>query len=158
MLLTIVTGYAGRNAKVETLQDGINAINFSLAESHKYTDKKTGEIKDKTTWIDVSYYRSPGKSTDIADYILKGTQLLVQGRVTASTYTNKNGKILPVLKLYADRIELLSKPKDSSDAQPTETTPPMKPATQSQTPPKEPPAPSDQEVIAQTVSEDDIPF
>ena len=164
MLLTIVTGYAGRDAKIETLQDGTNAINFSLAESYKYTDKETGEIKDKTTWIDVSYYRSPGKSTSIAEHIKKGTQLLVQGRVTASTYTNKNGKVLPVLRLYADKVELLAKPKDSSDAQPTAPELPTKPAKQTQTPPTKEPAqteqketpPTEQELIQKSI--DDIPF
>jgi single-strand DNA-binding protein len=112
MLKLIVTGYAGREARVSTLPDGTQAINFSLAESYNYVDKESGEIQEKTTWIDVSYYRRSDQSVEVAKYIKKGTQLLIEGRVTASTYTNEKGKTLPVMKLYAQNIELLSQPRE----------------------------------------------
>ncbi len=118
----IVTGYVGRDAKVATFQDGTNAINFSLAESQKFVDKETGEIKEKTTWFDCSYYRRPGQSVEVAQYLKPGTLILVTGKVTATTYTNKNGKVLPALRLYVNELELLSsakdKPTENSQKQP----------------------------------------
>ena len=114
MQVIFVTGYAGRDAQVNTLQDGTNAINFSLGESYRYVDKQTGEEIEKTTWYDVSYMRKSGQSTKVAKHIKKGTQILIQGRVTASTYTTKSGKVVPILKLYADRVELLSQPRTES--------------------------------------------
>ncbi len=115
MQITLVIGYLGKDASVNRFNDGNQVINFSVAETVKFdrSDKDTGEITEakETTWYDCSYYRNADASVKIAKYLKKGTLVSVTGRVSATLYKGKNGSMVPNLKLFVSKVELLAGPK-----------------------------------------------
>jgi single-strand DNA-binding protein len=81
------------------------AISFSLAVTEKWKDKQ-GQQQSNTTWIRCTIWRKADQ-TKIAEYLKKGTRLLVEGRPTANAYLNKDNKAVGVLDLRVDDFEFL---------------------------------------------------
>lgn len=71
-----LTGYVG-NVDMRYLPDGTSVTNFSLACTDRWTDKNTGQKKEKTTWYRCAAWR--GAAEIIAQYVQKGSWLLVKG-------------------------------------------------------------------------------
>lgn len=113
MLKLQVIGNCGNNAKVN-VSNNKKIINFSLA-----TNRKTANGDELTTWIDCSIWKDEKESTEIQKYLEKGTKLYCEGFPVVSTYTNKQGVVLPSLKLNVNYIEILSK-KLTDQEKPTE--------------------------------------
>lgn len=77
----IITGNIGKNAEVIQTRDGREVLTFSVAVS---------ETKDEVpTWYDVFVN---GKYDKMVSYLVKGTRVLVRGRLRAGMWTNQQGK------------------------------------------------------------------
>ena len=96
-------GAAGdTNSKVAT---------FSLATTERYKDRN-GEIKENTEWHSIVAWRG---LADLAErYIRKGTQLYIEGRLKTRSWQDQNGVTRYQTDVVADKIDLLSRPKDSA--------------------------------------------
>jgi single-stranded DNA-binding protein len=70
----------GRTANIETkaFKDGTPYKSFSLAIQKKWTNKETGEIEKKTTWINCQIIGNFHKVLDLA---LAGGQICVLGEL-----------------------------------------------------------------------------
>lgn len=108
---TIVVGYVGGDVRLDVLKDGTHVASFSLAVTETWQDD--GERKERTTWFRVSVWRE--KALHIARYVKKGVRLLVEGRVDADAYLDKNQRPAASLKLTALDIRFLS-PVSAADA------------------------------------------
>lgn len=96
-----IIGHLGSDAEVKTTQQGRELIKFSVA-----TTKKIGE-ESQTTWHDCVKWLYEGKGKGIADYLLKGTRVWVEGEVQANAYLDKDGKARASLNVNVQAIELL---------------------------------------------------
>lgn len=77
----IITGNLGKDAEVIQTRDGRGALTFSVA---------VNEGKDEVpTWYDVFVN---GKYDKMVSYLVKGTRVLVRGRLRAGMWTNQQGK------------------------------------------------------------------
>lgn len=96
-------GAAGdTNSKVAT---------FSLATTERYKDRN-GEVKENTEWHSIVAWRG---LADLAErYIRKGTQLYIEGRLKTRSWQDQNGITRYLTDIVADKIDLLSRPKDSA--------------------------------------------
>lgn len=92
MLLCEVIGFVGSDAKKTD-----KGCSFNV--SHKYKEKGI----DKTLWIScfINY------ETKIGEYLKTGVPVYVNGDITISTYTTRDGQILPSVTMSVKRIELL---------------------------------------------------
>ncbi len=106
MLKTFLTGNIGRDAELRTLDSGTTAISFNVAVTEKYKDR-SGQQVENTTWVNCTKWVQPGGSTKIADYLKKGTKVLVEGKPSARAYTANTGEAKASLELRVDNIELL---------------------------------------------------
>lgn len=101
MIKLQVIGNCGKDATVNTVGQK-TVINFTVAHTEKYTSQ--GETKEKTTWVDCSYWTDRVK---IADYLLKGKSVFVEGSPEVRTYQKNDGTTGASLSLRVRDIQLL---------------------------------------------------
>ena len=80
-------GNLGKDPEIRTFQSGSKCATFSLATSKRYRDNN-GEQKEQTQWHTVKVL---GRSADTLQQlgVKKGTQMLVEGELTYSTWTDQ---------------------------------------------------------------------
>jgi single-strand DNA-binding protein len=102
-------GHIGKDASIN-VQGERKAINFSVAVTKKYKNAD-GVPVEKTTWISCAIWRKASDEVKIAQYILKGTQVFVEGEISASGYKNDKGEFVSSLNLLVNDIKLLASVK-----------------------------------------------
>ena len=100
----IIVGHLGRDQETRYTPQGPAVSNFSLATSERRKDK-SGEQQDITTWFRVSLW---GKQAEnIGQYLLKGRQVYVEGRLRTEEYTDREGNKRMSLEVSATDVQLL---------------------------------------------------
>ena len=97
MIKTIFNGTLGKDATVNVAGE-TKVINFPVAVNVGYGDKK------KTIWIDCSRF---GVKVGVADFLKKGTRVLVEGEPDIRTYQTKDGNTGASFTLRVTEVELL---------------------------------------------------
>ena len=86
----IVLGNVGKDPDIRTFQDGSKVANFSMATSDVWTDRKTGERKEKTEWHKITVINE--KIVDvIAKYVRKGSKILIEGQLHTRKWDDGSG-------------------------------------------------------------------
>jgi single-strand DNA-binding protein len=96
---TLIIGNVGGEVTLRTTTTGKQVANFSVAVNERFGDQ------EQTTWFQVVTWEQLAQIA--ADHIDKGQLLLVEGRVSASTWTDQNGGVQVALKLTARNIRFL---------------------------------------------------
>jgi single-strand DNA-binding protein len=111
--ITIV-GYLGKDPEIRHTPQGTAVCNFTVATTEKRKDR-TGEAQDVTTWFRVSAW---GRQAEIASqYLAKGRQVYVEGRLRQEEYTDKDGNRRQSLEVTATDIHFLGvKPGEAKAA------------------------------------------
>jgi len=82
-------GHLGRDPEVRYLPDGMAVCNFPVASSEKWTDKHTGEKKERTEWLRCNAF---DRLAEICgEYLVKGSLVYVEGKLQTRKYTDKDG-------------------------------------------------------------------
>lgn len=97
-------GNIGKDAVINTNKDR-KAISFNIAVNESYT--KDNVKHEKTTWVNCTLWKAADKSTEIAQYLTKGKQVAVTGKVYADAYKNDQSEAVGVLNLQVRDLELL---------------------------------------------------
>lgn len=106
--ITII-GRLGSDAEIKDLTSN-QVINFSVAVSENYTNK-SGEKVEQTIWFECAKW---GNNTSVAQYLKKGTQVYVTGKVSNRAWISEQGSAKCVNGINVMAIELLgSKSSDS---------------------------------------------
>jgi single-strand DNA-binding protein len=86
-----------------------------VAVNRKWTDSKTGEQREKTTWFRVSAWNKLAETC--TQYVHKGMRILVSGEVDASAWIGQDGEAKATLELTARDVKFLgSKDGDRANA------------------------------------------
>jgi single-strand DNA-binding protein len=86
----ILIGNLGKDPEVRYTPDGRAVANFNIATSESWTDKATNEKKEKTEWHRIVVW---GKTAEnCAEYLSKGRQVYIEGRLQTREWTNKEGQ------------------------------------------------------------------
>jgi single-strand DNA-binding protein len=84
----ILVGNLGRDPEVRATPSGQSVCNFSVATTERFTDR-AGQQRDQTEWHNVVVW---GKQADLCgQYLKKGRQVYVEGRLTTRQYEAKDG-------------------------------------------------------------------
>jgi len=105
--ITIV-GYLGRDPELTYTPNGNAACKFSIA-----TTEKRGQ-EEKTTWFRVTTWGKQAETCN--EYLRKGLQAYVTGRVSLQEYTDKDGSQRSSLEVTASDVRFLSSKSDSQEA------------------------------------------
>jgi single-strand DNA-binding protein len=99
----ILIGHLGRDAETKFTPSGAAATRFSVATSRRWKDQQTGDFKEETNWTNVILWRSE----NLANYLLKGKQVYVEGRIQTRSYDDKDGKKVYATEVVAEEVILL---------------------------------------------------
>jgi single-strand DNA-binding protein len=100
----ILVGNLGRDAELRYTPGGAAIAKFSLATTEKWTDK-SGSQQERTEWHNIDLW---GKQAEtLAEYLTKGKQVYVEGRLQSDEYTDKEGIKRKSIRVRCDRVVLL---------------------------------------------------
>lgn len=106
----IIIGFCGRDPEIRYMPNSDQLTNISVATTESWTDKSTGEKKELTEWHRITFYR---KLAEIAgQYLKKGAQVYVEGRLKTRKYTDKNGIERYQTEIIADQMQMLGQKHD----------------------------------------------
>ncbi len=111
----ILIGNLGNAGELKVFGDGNTVLNFSVATSEKWTDKQTGEKKEKTEWHRCKLFGKRGQS--LAQYMTKGTKVAVTGAIETRSY-DKDGVKHYATEIKVLDVELLGGPKAGTNTAP----------------------------------------
>jgi single-strand DNA-binding protein len=110
----IVAGNLGQDPEVRYLSNGDSVANFSVAVTETWKDA-SGERKEKTEWFRAVCFK---RQAEIAgEYLKKGSQVLVEGRLQTRQYEAKDGTTKYVTELRVDSFTMLGSRPDSQGEQ-----------------------------------------
>ena len=102
--IAIVAGNLGRDPEVRFTQSGRAVANLSVATSEVWTDQE-GNRQERTEWHRVVVF---GKSAEsCGQYLAKGRQVCVQGRIQTRKWTDQNGQDRYTTEIVAQRVDFL---------------------------------------------------
>ncbi len=108
---TIVIGHLGKDPEMRYTPTGVPVTSFSVATSRRWSDQN-GQQQEKTTWFRVTCWR---KNAELAaQYLKKGSRVLVEGDIDASAYTDREGNPRASLELTATNIRFMSSREESA--------------------------------------------
>jgi len=107
MAIALIHGCLGRDAEMRYTAKGAPVVNFSVATDDGFGDDKT------TIWWDCSFFGE--RAEKVLDYLVKGKEVAIAGRLTQDTY-EKDGEKKTKTKVTV--IELsLGKNRPNGDGQ-----------------------------------------
>jgi single-strand DNA-binding protein len=156
----ILLGHLGKDAETKFTPSGTSVSKFSLATNRRTKDQQTGEWKDTTDWHNIVMWRTE----NVANYLLKGKQIYLEGRLESRSYEDKDGQKRYITEVVCEGASVIllggtggrgdvSEPGGEYDRVVS-----MPRSAQRQQPaPSQAQAPAADE-FSQGISEDDVPF
>lgn len=99
-----LVGHLGADAEVRETSNGTPVATLSVATSERWSDKGSGEMKEKTEWHRVVLFGKQAES--LRPYLVKGKLIHVGGSITYRTY-EKDGETKYTTEIKARRLNLL---------------------------------------------------
>lgn len=112
-------GHVGKDPDVKHFDNGTAVASFSLATTEKgYTAQNGTTIPDRTEWHNIVCWRGLAKVAE--QYVKKGSQLYIEGKIRSRSYDDANGVKRYVTEMYVDNLELLGgKSNQNSESEQT---------------------------------------
>jgi single-strand DNA-binding protein len=109
----LLIGHLGKDPEIRYTQDGAAVASFSLATSDSFTDKN-GTRQERTEWHSIKAF---GKLADICkQYLAKGKQVYIEGRVQTREYTDREGIKRRITEVVANQMIMLGSRSQGADA------------------------------------------
>jgi single stranded DNA-binding protein len=104
---TRLIGNIGKDAVVKNMERGLVAINFPVAHNKNWKDKRTGETKTKTTWVNCTIWKKEGANLRILDFLKRGALVDLEGTPFAKAYPQEDGFIRTEIRLNVSKTNIL---------------------------------------------------
>lgn len=98
-----------RDPELRQTAGGTPVATFSLAVEQDFKDKSTGERS--ADFIDIVAWRQTGEF--VSRYLSKGRMCVVDGRLQARTWKDKNGNSRKTIEVVADHVYFADSRRDS---------------------------------------------
>lgn len=99
-------GRLGQDPKIITFDEGKSKVNFSVATNESYRDSD-GDKVERTQWHDIVAWGS--LSEIMGQYLKKGSEVAIEGRLNYRTYDDKDGNTRYVTEIVAKDLLMLDK-------------------------------------------------
>ena len=90
------------DAKISTLKNDRQVVNFSVAINDTYKPKGSTELTKIVTYVQCAYWVNP----NIAQWLTKGTLVELQGRVGVNAFKALDGEAKATLTFHVNSIKL----------------------------------------------------
>jgi single-strand DNA-binding protein len=150
----ILIGNLGRDAETKFTPAGASVTRFSVGTNRRWKDQQTNEWKEEANWTNVVLWRQE----NLANYLTKGKQVYVEGRLRNYSYDDKEGKKVYATEVVAEEVILLGGGRGETGAG---YEPAAHAAGRSETPNRGRPTaagPAEEEFSNMNVTDDDVPF
>ena len=97
-------GRLGMDPEIITFDNGNRLAKFSLATDDSYKDKQ-GEKVERTQWHNVIV--QGGLVQIVENYVNKGKEIAVQGKITNRSYQDKEGNTRYITEVVCNELLLL---------------------------------------------------
>ena len=119
----ILVGNLGKDPETRTFQNGSKVCNFSIATSERWTDKQSGEKRERTEWHTVAIF-SEGLVGIAEKYLRKGSKVYVEGQLETRKWQDRDGNdrysTEVVLRPFRSELVLLGDRQDDGESEPVE--------------------------------------
>ena len=109
----ILLGRLGKDPETRYMTNGEAVTNFSLATSESWKDK-AGVKQEKTEWHNCVAYKRLAEV--VGEYVKKGSQLYVEGKLTTRKWQDKEGKDRYTTEVLVNEMTMLDGKSVQSDA------------------------------------------
>ena len=99
----MLVGKLGRDAELSYTSNQRAVAKFSVATERRWKDQASGEWKSETNWTNVIFWNAE----NMAQFLTKGKQVYVEGRLQTDEYTDKDGVKRKSTKVRCERVVLL---------------------------------------------------
>jgi single-strand DNA-binding protein len=109
----VLLGNLTRDPELRYLPSGMAVVDAGLAVNDR---RKTpdGQWVDETTFVDVTFF---GRTAEVVgEYLTKGSQVLIEGRLKLDTWETSDGQKRSKLKVIAERMQMLGPPSGKGAA------------------------------------------
>lgn len=100
--IAIICGNLGRDAEVKLTPSGVHVAKISVATTERFKKQGSDTYEEETTWHNVILFRRE----NLAQYLVKGAMVTVQGKISNRSYTDKDGNKKYTSEIVADEIIL----------------------------------------------------
>ncbi|MDH2998074.1 hypothetical protein A1D22_09320 [Pasteurellaceae bacterium LFhippo2] len=102
----IILGHLGQAPEVRIINNntGDKVATISVATSEKWINKATGVKMESTEWHKIVFYSPLAKT--VAEYLRKGSQVYVEGKLRTKKWTDKNGIDRYTTEIIAEKMEM----------------------------------------------------
>lgn len=113
---TRLIGNIGKDATVRNMERGVIAINFPVAHNKNWRDKRTGESKTKTTWVNCTIWKKEGANLRILDFLKKGALVELVGTPFPKAYLQDDNSIKTEIRLNVSKTNILRPSKEQGSS------------------------------------------
>ncbi len=106
----ILVGNVGGDPDIRSLENDAKVATFSLATTERFSDKN-GQRQERTEWHRIVAWRN--LAGIVEQYVHKGTQVYIEGRITYRQYKDKDGNDRTSTEIVASDLKLLGKNPNS---------------------------------------------
>jgi single-strand DNA-binding protein len=97
-----LVGYLGKDPEFVQLKDGTRMMRMRIATNHWFFPKE-GEKKQYTYWHTIQMWGNE-QVDKLRNYLMKGSHVLVEGRMIYRSYKNKAGEMRNVTEIRANYL------------------------------------------------------
>ena len=109
----ILLGRVGNDPEVKFMPSGNAVVNLSIATNRKFKNQDSGSYEDKTEWHRVVFFNKPAET--IGQYVRKGQQLYVEGRLQTRKWQDKDGIEKYSTDIISDNSTFVGSKSDTTD-------------------------------------------
>ena len=95
------------------MPSGNAVVNLSIATNRKFKNQDTGSYEDKTEWHRVVFFNKPAET--IGQYVKKGQQLYVEGRLQTRKWQDKDGIEKYSTDIISDNFTFIGSKSDNQE-------------------------------------------
>jgi len=97
-------GHVGNDPEIKTFDGGKKLAKLNVATNQSYKNEK-GEKVEETQWHSLIAW---GKTADIIEnYVVKGKEIAIEGKLTHRSYEDKNGEKRYITEVVIEELLLL---------------------------------------------------
>lgn len=108
-------GNLGADPEIKSFQSGDRIANLRLAVTERWKDKNSGERKERTEWVSVTFRAG---LVEVAEkYLRKGSKVFVSGKMVTRKYQDRDGNDKYATEIMGNQLVMLDSKPDGQQGQ-----------------------------------------
>ena len=138
----MLIGNVGNTPEMRYTPSGQQLATINLAVGNKYTNREGVEVDD-TQWFNVTVWAQ--RADFVVNYVKKGMQLYVEGRISGRAYQTESGETRASLDVNAFEVQIFNDPQSQQSNNQTNQNDFTQPTSITQESPAQPESPTQPE-------------